>query len=534
MLYIDNVDRKIHRESIFAFIGALLELISIVSLAILMKTAVSSSHLYTVNNHIIKLETIAVSVPVLYLLKSILSTYLLNRQLNLSYSTQDDLMSKLLGLYIESTNININTGEMIRNISYEVSLYCHSYVLPKLTLIAEGMSIITLFTLLLIYNSWMAVFISLIAFATYLAYKFNILPKIYEQGERRKAKDSQAMQLIQEAIRAKKELSSYSVGSLFSDKLEKISHSSSKIALHNNLIMNMPRLWLDTLIIFAGVLLLIVNYYAGRKIEESIDFVVVFGLSAFRMMPSTMRLLSSWQSMKYSKPVLNVFAEIEKDIDLKKKKQRNLNKKFDEIRINNINIVRGDKKILENQLMEIKKSELVLVTGASGTGKTSLIDYIVESTIDKEILVDGEKITNLTDIISVFYVPQKPYIFNDTLEFNITLSVDGSVRQNLDDILFLVGLSDFDRNMIIRDASTNISGGQMQRIALARALFRNPDLLILDESTNALDKYSQTQILKGIKHKYKDMAILMITHDYDLRSISDREYHLKDRILIQS
>jgi ABC-type bacteriocin/lantibiotic exporter with double-glycine peptidase domain len=533
MLYIDYVDRRIHKESIFAFFGASLELISIVSLAILMKMAVAKSNFYVIHNFNIGIEVIAVCVPALYLLKSMLSTYLLDRQLKLSYSTQDDLMSKLIGLYIENINIRMNTGEMIRNISYEVSLYCHSYVLPKMTLIAEGMSIISLFALLFIYNAWMAVFIFTIGCATYLAYKLKIMPKIYEQGEQRKAKDAQAMQLIQEAIRAKKELSSYSVGSLFSDKLKQISYASSQIALRNNLIMNLPRLWLDTLIIMMGVLVLIVNYYVGRSIEDSIDFVVIFGLAAFRMMPSTMRLLSSWQSMKYSKPVLNVFSEIQKEICFEEKINLRKNIKFNKIQINNINIERGDKKILKNQCMEINRSELILVTGNSGAGKTSLIDYIFESSIDKEIYVDGQKINLLTDVISVVYVPQKPYIFNDTLEFNITLSMSNRDGDNLLDLLSLVGLSDFNKSMIIKDASSNISGGQMQRIALARALFRSPDLLILDESTNALDKNSQKEILKGIKDKYKDMAIIMITHDFELKLISDKEYHLKDQILIQ-
>ncbi len=184
-----------------------------------------------------------------------------------------------------------------------------------------------------------------------------------------------------------------------------------------------------------------------------------------------------------------------------------------------------DETILENVNFTIKKNDFIIFKGESGGGKSTLIDLILGLNIPDSgiIKLDGIDL-NSVDLNSyrelIGYVPQDPFLFNGTIKENIMLNKNYNQNQ-ISDALDKSNCSDFlnkfpkKLDTEVGDRGVNISGGQRQRICLARALIRNPKILVLDEPTSSLDKKSSQLIFDILKKLLNQMTIILISHNLD-------------------
>jgi ABC-type multidrug transport system fused ATPase/permease subunit len=178
-------------------------------------------------------------------------------------------------------------------------------------------------------------------------------------------------------------------------------------------------------------------------------------------------------------------------------------------------------RVLHAISLEIKKNEMVALVGASGGGKSTLVDLIIRLIEPDEgsIKIDGMDI-NMFDLSSyrrkIGFVSQDSYLINESILLNITYGYDTVSRERAMEVAKLVNAHEFITQLPnaydteIGDKGVKLSGGQKQRISLARALYREPELLILDEATSALDSESERIIQESIirlKHKYTIIAI---------------------------
>ena len=181
--------------------------------------------------------------------------------------------------------------------------------------------------------------------------------------------------------------------------------------------------------------------------------------------------------------------------------------------------------VLNNLCVEIQKGDFVGITGDSGTGKTTILNLLLGflTPASGEILVNGVA-TSANDRknywLSIAYVRQQSFFIYDTILRNITLEEDGYNRNNLETALEVSGLTELvstfpeGLNKIITENGKNISGGQQQRIAIARAVYKNSDLVLLDEPFNELDEESTIKLVNHFKQMSSDgKTIIMITHD---------------------
>ena len=183
-----------------------------------------------------------------------------------------------------------------------------------------------------------------------------------------------------------------------------------------------------------------------------------------------------------------------------------------EIKFSNINFSynKGKNKILDNVTFSIKKGETIGIIGQSGAGKSTIVDILLGLLIpsDGSVLVDK---INISDNISswqknIGYVPQSIYLIDDTIKKNIAFGLDEkdiniekvnkSIR--LAQLNELIELSEDGLDSLVGDRGVKLSGGQKQRIGIARALYRNPEILILDEATCTLDEKTEYQVINAI------------------------------------
>lgn len=180
-------------------------------------------------------------------------------------------------------------------------------------------------------------------------------------------------------------------------------------------------------------------------------------------------------------------------------------------------------KALENVSFSIKSGESLVIMGKTGCGKTTialLLCRLIDPT-EGEILVDGKNLKEHNLYLyrqHIGYVPQESYLFSDTIENNIGFAIDTS---NIDTIIKYAKIADVDKNIIefkdqyhtmVGERGVMLSGGQKQRICIARALIKQPTILIFDDSLSALDSQTESNIINNINEEIKNKTIILITH----------------------
>lgn len=290
-----------------------------------------------------------------------------------------------------------------------------------------------------------------------------------------------------------------------------------------------------------GLLILIFStyilfYFFDYKSNQITTYLVLMIITFSRILPSLNRLITSFNIINFSKAVVDLILSYDEISISKKIKNKNSNIYHKSIKFESVGFsYNGGRKVLNNVCFEFKKGEILGLFGESGSGKTTLVKLIMlllKPTEGKIFIND--KLYSEFDIKSfqdLFgYMEQNVKLFNASLLENITLGE----KYDLDWLKYLIKTCQLEEvwnnvgeNKILEDG-INLSGGQIQRIGLARALFKKPKILILDEFTSALDDLNKIKILEALKkfiNRFK-LSVVFISHDNELKVFSDKIINL--------
>ena len=315
-----------------------------------------------------------------------------------------------------------------------------------------------------------------------------------------------------------------------------------------NFMSTLPRFWFEWISISGMCFLVIVLYAINREIESILPTIALFGAAAFRLTPSVARIIQNIQRIKFNYPVVeNLSKEVSKSIkELKSFKnlenKKNNFSKFEKISISNLsyNYPGSEKKIINNLNYEFSKNSLIGITGESGSGKTTLVNILLGllKQSNGDIKFDEVVVENGLNVKKDFlgYVPQNIFLLDDTIKKNIAFGVpeekidEKKVKEVLKSAQLLKLLSQTKKGIEtnIGELGNRLSGGQIQRIAVARALYNNPKILILDESTSALDIETETKIINELRILKKYVTIIFIAHRKSVLDKCDKILKLND------
>jgi ABC-type bacteriocin/lantibiotic exporter with double-glycine peptidase domain len=290
----------------------------------------------------------------------------------------------------------------------------------------------------------------------------------------------------------------------------------------------------------AGIICFVSVVFFGTETLTSSDTVLMLGLlslAIYRIMPSFNRMISSLtQIQSYAYSAEEIFNITKIKISSPAISSGRLSFKHS-IHLNHIAFAyeQSQRKLFRDLNVTIDKGEFVILTGHSGSGKTTLIHMLaglIQPT-KGSILVDDHRLSNAN--ISQWqnglgYVPQAGVIHNESILNNILFTKSSVHQDNLDAALQITGLADLIAdlpdgiNTKVGEHGMSLSGGQRQRLILARAIYRDPDILLLDEVTNQLDENAKLDILKRLKRlTQKGVTIILSSHDSAVKSFATKE-----------
>ncbi len=312
-------------------------------------------------------------------------------------------------------------------------------------------------------------------------------------------------------------------------------------------ILNMiPRPFLEIFVLIVISLILYYSINFKGNLDTAIPYIAFLSVSSVRLIPAFKSVSNSLSSINFNKISVDVvLKELEeiKNFNAKfvnsNKSNLNLNKNFKEIEIKNLHFnYDQSSEVLKGLNFKIKKGDKIGIVGQSGSGKSTLINIILGlmKPNNGEILVDGNNIfESLNDWHNLLgYIPQEIYLLNDTIKKNIALGVDeNKINNNLiNKALKLSNVSSFvdglpeKLNTNVGNRGVSISGGQKQRVGIARALYRDSQILILDEATNSLDFENEKQVIDQII-SIKDITVLIIAHNISSLKSCDKILYLE-------
>ena len=338
----------------------------------------------------------------------------------------------------------------------------------------------------------------------------------------------------------------------FTDRYSDSAEGYADNQIKYNVLTNLPRLLIEAVAILGILIYVMISMLMGVNIASLMTTIAAFAVAAMRLLPSVNRLNTYIANIAYFEPALDVIYE---NVNTKGLSEENVlithnpTEEYvpalsfkDTIELNDITFAypNTDKNIFTHADMTVPIGASVGVVGASGAGKSTIVDIMLGLLEVKsgEILCDGiDAIEHYSEWLShIGYIPQTIYMLDDSIRRNIAFGVDD---KDIDDdrvwaVLKEAQMMDFVKALPdgldaqIGERGVRISGGQRQRLGIARALYHNPQILIFDEATSALDNDTETAIMDAIDSLHGQKTMVIIAHRLRTIENCDIIYEVKD------
>ncbi len=492
-----------------------------------------------------------ISLTVIFIVKNLFLVLLIYYQSAVIRDFNVKLTNKLYKLYLYAPyfiHLRKNNAELVRNIIGETSQVI-SMILKIIVLSRELLVLIFIFVLILYVD--IAVTLVVFSLLTICASIFFFFTKktINRNAKLMQNLSATRIQSVNETFGAIKEVKIFNIEDVFGKKFYLKNLLRENYFLINSFLVSIPRFFLEAVIIFSLISVLMTFNYLNKDFNSLLPLLTLLSVAAVRLLPSFNSITQSLSSIKGLSPSLNLVVkeilyleEIKETFTILKNNDFSFDKK---ILFNNVSFKYPDNKsnTLTEINLEILRESKVGIIGSSGAGKSTFINLLLGLLKPSKgnILVDGKNIEeNLKTWQSyIGYVPQDIYLLDDSIKNNITLYDENIDEHQLKKVLKLTRLEEFVNSLpngtetYVGERGTRISGGQRQRIGIARALYKDPRIIIFDEATNALDKENENNIMREIQAIDLKKNLIIITHKYDLVKNCNKVFTFDKGRLIQ-
>jgi len=543
-LFSDREKKQFIKIIILIVIGAALEVVSLISI-IPFFSLLAQDTSYKVNEVVLSVApeysdlsrvelifAIGLLVSVLFIVKNLYLLLINYKAHKFIYEKYTNISTALLEKYINMPYLDHtqNSSSILqRNINTDVFWLVANILVPSVTFLTEVVITIAIMVSLIYIEPLSIILMVIFGILTVLMMKI-VKSRVGNLGSISQSYFGEMVRSVDQSLGGIKLTKVSSSEEYFiKNYRQNITQYANNTALLKN-ISQWPRYFVETILI-VGVVLVSIFISSGASLAENLPVIAFFGMAIVRLMPSFNRIISAYTNIRYYSASLDtVYKEINKSKSSEgfpDSASNNYVLTFNSIlEFKNVDFIYpgAPSHAVSSLNIKIKYGETVAFVGTSGSGKTTIIDLIcglIEPT-KGTICVDNVNIHNNLTYWKSFigYVPQVVYLLDDSIRNNIAYGHD---IETIDDtkIKYALHFSQLDNYVSelefgldtnIGENGIKMSGGQRQRLGIARALYNSPKVLILDESTAALDNKTQRDLTESIQLLSKEVTVIIVAH----------------------
>lgn len=530
---------------LFMFLVSFIELLSIGSILPIFTVIFNNDYLVEVNSFFDKFSFLDISFEnhdsliffsliiffLVFTIKNIILVIFHWVQQSFSKTLIDHLSTTLFKVFINQPYefyFNAKSSNLVRDINSEPAGLIKNLFIPLCIIIMESIILIGLIFFLIFFygnKAGLALFVTLGIILIVLYFTRNIIKKwggIRFEAETQRIKSiTQSFDNIKDIIIKKK-------NNFFFLKFQKFLKLVTKASMIGGFYRTLPKLLIEQLIIILFIIYFL-YYYNFQTLDENFFSKLIFlGTILIRLIPGLIRLSTSYQAIKFAstpaEKIYQFFTLNKKVISTDQKKIEF--KEFIEFKNVDYKFKGYSKKVLSSLNFKIKKNQTIGIVGKTGSGKTTLLNIflgLLEPT-DGKIFIDDKDFTSELNQASwhkkIGYISQNITLIDDSIKNNIALGVneDKINISRLNEVIVKSNLREFVDTLpegidtIVGEKGVKLSGGQIQRLGIARAIYTDPEILCLDEATSSLDYHTENKILKTIISIKKNKTVIIIAH----------------------
>jgi ABC-type multidrug transport system fused ATPase/permease subunit len=462
------------------------------------------------------------------ILKIIILRYSTKVSFEIGRKISKDVYSKTI--YQEyKKQINTNSSEIIDAITNKTNGLIYNTIIPILNLINATVILIMLIILLMSVEP----LITSLIFATigiiYIIIAKKVKMKLQECGEIIIKESNNKIKNLQEGLSSIRDLIMGGSQEIYIKNYEKIDLRLRKSQADSLFISQSPRIIIEAI----GVIIISIIAYIIINQSENKDYIIgilgTIGLGVQRMLPALQNIYSSWASIYGSeKSMVEILKIVELENEIKKRDQINKLGTLGELKtleLKNVYYKYEKINILNDVNLKINKGDCIGIVGKTGSGKSTFIDLAMGLINPTEGLITINNITIGNNHLEewrrkIAHVPQHIYLIDATIKENIAFGsqIDAIDMEQIKRVSDIAQISEEIEQLsdkyetIVGERGVKLSGGQIQRLGIARALYTNKEILILDEATSALDHTTESRVMESIFNSRKEITMLIIAH----------------------
>lgn len=448
--------------------------------------------------------------------------------------------------------LNQHSGTLGNSLLSEVGKAVHGVLFPALQLVSHGLIATALLGLMIVVDPLLALSIALVLGVAYGSLFVMVRRYLLRIGEQRRRANVQRFKAAQEAFGGIKDIKVAGLEEAFVERFQAPSLQMTQYEIAAKIVSELPSYAMQALV-FGGIMIVLLYFLGSRGgLQEALPIFSLYALAGYRLMPALQALYSHMAEVRFNAVVLDA---MHRDLYLMPLDNATIiadegtPEKLEPLHLREaLHLVdvsyrypATERPALKNVNLKIPACSTVGLVGPTGSGKTTLVDLILGLLQPEtgELAADGRPITPVLRRawqLSIGYVPQQIYLSDDTVSRNIAFGIpaaridQGAVERaakvaNLHD--FVVGELPNGYQTLVGERGIRLSGGQRQRIGIARALYRDPDLLILDEATSALDNLTEQVVMEAVHNLGNQKTIILIAHRLSTVRKCDQIFYLE-------
>jgi ATP-binding cassette, subfamily B, bacterial PglK len=444
--------------------------------------------------------------------------------------------------------LNKNSANLAKNILTEVGVVIYSVLLPCMQLISKLIAMLFIILLLFFMNPILAIVTSVAISGVYAIIFFVARKRMNIISSEVVERNDEMYRTVNEVFGGIKDIKLLNNESYFLSRFKFSSKNRAIRAAQGQIVGLLPRYAMET-IAFSGILIIVLYYLVVQKnTAEILPMLALYAFAGYRLLPGFQFIFWAFTSIKTNTAALDILlGDLKMDLGSSIAIDSNATKKMklkDKLKLVDLEFsYPGSSDPVINKIdLEVRANTTVGFIGSTGSGKTTTIDLILGLLRPQsgQLMVDGVGITddNLREWqANLGYVPQHIYLSDDSITKNIAFGEElGNINHAaVEKAAKIANIHEFITNQlpdgydtVVGERGVRLSGGQRQRIGIARALYRDPGVLILDEATSALDNVTEAAIMDAIHNLSHEKTIIIIAHRLTTLKECDEIFVLED------